>query len=128
MILASKNLNTPDEVRSFDHGEMAVVTVAGVSVGRAVFEPGWRWSVDVRPLAGTTSCRVAHTGYVLAGRICVRMDDGTEAVAGPGDVFVIAPGHDGWVVGDEPCVMLDWSGSADYARAAAAIDQETGDA
>lgn len=128
MILASKSLNTPDEVRSFDHGEMAVVKVAGVSVGRAVFEPGWRWSVDVRPLAGTTSCRVTHTGYVLAGRICVRMDDGTEAAAGPGDVFVIAPGHDGWVVGDEPCVMLDWSGSADYARTAAVIDQETGDA
>ncbi|MGH3949871.1 MAG: cupin domain-containing protein [Pseudonocardiaceae bacterium] len=116
--LAAKNLDTPDEVRRFGHGEMAVVTVAGVTVGRAVFEPGWRWSADVRPVAGTASCQVAHTGYVMSGRICVRMDDGTEAVAGPGDAFVIAPGHDGWVVGDEPCVMLDWSGGVDYARSA----------
>lgn len=114
--LAAKNLDAPDEVRRFDHGEMAVVTVAGVTVGRAVFQPGWRWSADVRPVAGTDSCHVAHTGYVLSGRLCVRMNDGTQAVAGPGDAFVIAPGHDGWVVGDEPCVMLDWSGSADYAR------------
>ncbi|MGH8825677.1 MAG: cupin domain-containing protein [Jiangellaceae bacterium] len=117
-ILAAKNLDTPDETRRFEHGEIGVVTVAGVTVGRAVFEPGWRWSTDVRPLAGTDSCQVGHTGYVISGRLCVRMDDGTEAVAGPGAVFVISPGHDGWVMGDEPCVMLDWSGSTDYARPA----------
>lgn len=114
--LAAKNLDTPDEVRRFDNGEMAVVAVAGMTVGRAVFEPGWRWSADVRPIAGTQSCQVAHTGYVVSGQLCVRMDDGREAVAGPGDAFVIAPGHDGWVVGDEPCVMLDWSGGIGYAR------------
>lgn len=116
MTLAAKNLDRPDELRRFDHGSMAVVDVAGVVVGRAVFEPGWRWSDHVRPLADTESCQVAHVGCVLSGQLCVRMDDGGEAVAGPGDVFVISPGHDGWVVGDEPCVMLDWSGGGDYAR------------
>lgn len=117
--LAAKNLDAPDETRRFRHGEMALVTVAGVTIGRAVFQPGWRWSTDVAPLAGTPSCQVTHIGYVVSGRLAVRMDDGTEAVAGSGDAFVIGPGHDGWVVGDEPCVMLDWSGGADYARAAA---------
>lgn len=116
MTLAAKSLESPDETRRFGHGEMRVVDVAGVVVGRAVFEPGWRWSVDVRPVANTESCEVLHTGYVLSGRMGVRMDDGTEAVASPGDAFVIGPGHDGWVVGDEPCVMLDWSGGAEYAR------------
>lgn len=116
MALAAKNLDTPDELREFTNGAMSVVTVEGTSVGRAVFEPGWRWSVDVRPVAGTSSCQVPHTGYILTGRLCVRMDDGAEAVAGPGDVFVISAGHDGWVVGDVPCVMLDWAGGESYAR------------
>ena len=86
------------------------------TVGRAVFEPGWRWSNDVKPLVGTTSCQVAHTGYVLSGHMHVVMDDGSEGDAGPGDALVISPGHDAWIVGDEACVMLDWSGSADYAK------------
>lgn len=115
-ILAAKNLATPDETRRFDHGEMAVVTVAGVTVGRAVFQPGWQWSAHLRSLMGTSSCQVAHTGYVLSGQLAVRLDDGTHAVAGPGDAFVISSGHDGWVVGDEPCVLLDWSGGPDYAK------------
>lgn len=75
MTLAAHNLDVPDEVRQFDHGGMAVVTVAGVTVGRALFEPGWRWSDDVRPIVGTRSCQVAHTGYVISGRLAVRMDD-----------------------------------------------------
>lgn len=117
--LAAKNVaRDPDERRRFPHGELTVVEVAGVTVGRAVFQPGWRWSDHVRPLAGTDSCQVAHVGYLLSGRMCVRMDDGREATAAAGDVVVIPPGHDGWVVGDEPCVMLDWSGGADYARSA----------
>jgi quercetin dioxygenase-like cupin family protein len=107
-ILAARNLDEPDEVRTFDHGRMDVVTVGGVSVGRAVFEPGWRWSLHMKASAGTESCQVAHTGYIVSGRLCVHMDDGTEAVAGPGNAVAISPGHDGWVVGDEPCVMLDW--------------------
>ena len=116
MTLAAKSHDQPDDVRRFDHGSVAVVNVAGVSVGRVVFEPGWRWSEHVRPLAGTASCEVAHTGYVLSGRLAIRMDDGREAVAGPGDIFVVSPGHDGWVMGSEPCVLLDWAGGAEYAR------------
>lgn len=116
MTLAAKNLDTPDELREFGHGSMVVVEVAGVVVGRAVFAPGWRWSQHVRPVAGTESCQERHVGVVVSGRLGVRMDDGAEAVAGPGDVVVVSPGHDGWVVGDDPCVMLDWVGAADYAR------------
>lgn len=115
MTLAAKNLDRPDEVRPFDHGSMSVVEVAGRTVGRVVFEPGWRWSQHVQPIAGTASCEVTHVGCVLSGQLAVRMDDGAEAVAGPGDVVVVDPGHDGWVVGEEPCVMLDWAGSETYA-------------
>lgn len=118
MTIEAKSLDAPEETRSFTNGRMDLVNLAGVTVGRAQFEPGWRWSKDVKPIAGTDSCQAAHTGYVLAGRMHVVMDDGTEAEAGPGDAVVISPGHDAWIVGDEPCVMLDWSGSADYARPA----------
>lgn len=116
MPLAAKRFEDPDEVRAFEHGHLDVVEVDGHSVGLATFEPGWRWSEHVRPVAGTESCRVTHVGYLLRGRLAVRMDDGTEAVAGPGDVVAVPAGHDGWVLGDEPCVMLDWGGGADYAR------------
>lgn len=116
MTLAAKSLDHPDEIRDLGQGSMAVVDVAGAAVARAVFQPGWRWSVHVRPRAGTTSCQATHVGVVLSGRLAVRMDDGTEAVAGPGDAFSISPGHDGWVVGDEPCVMLDWAGAESYGR------------
>lgn len=115
-ILRAANLDRADEVREFPHGSMSVVTIGGAVVGRAVFEPGWRWSEHVRPTAGTDSCQVRHVGSILSGRLAIRMDDGTEAVCGPGDVFVVPPGHDGWVVGDEACVMLDWAGGEEYAR------------
>ena len=85
-------------------------------VGRAVFEPGWRWSDHVKPIAGTTSCRAAHAGYVMSGHLTVRMDDGSEENFDPGDVMVVAPGHDAWVVGPEACVMIDWQGAVDYAK------------
>lgn len=115
-VLAAASLDHPQETRRFGNGEMAVVTVAGVTVGRAVFRPGWRWSRDVGPIAGTDSCQASHTGYVISGRLAVRMDDSSEAIARPGDAFVISPGHDAWVVGDEPCVLLDWTGADVYAR------------
>ena len=118
MTLETKNLDMPDEKRSFDHGDISVVTIAGATVGRAVFNPGWKWSNDVKPIAGTESCQAPHTGYVVSGRMHIVMDDGTEGEAGPGDAVVISPGHDAWIVGDEPCVMLDWSGSANYAKPA----------
>jgi len=118
MAFESRNLDAPDEVRKFDHGEFKVVTISGTTVGRAVFEPGWRWSNDVKPLAGTESCQAAHTGYIVSGRLHVRMDDGVEGELGPGDAFICSPGHDAWVVGDDPCVALDWSAATDYAKSA----------
>ncbi|MGI8806803.1 MAG: cupin domain-containing protein [Acidimicrobiales bacterium] len=116
MTLEAKNLDAPDETRTFDNGEIRLVTIAGATVGRAVFQPGWKWSNDVKPIAVTDSCQAPHTGYVVSGRMHVVMDDGTEADAGPGDAVAISPGHDAWIVGDEPCVMLDWSGAANYAN------------
>jgi hypothetical protein len=98
--------------------EMNVVNIGGATVGRAVFNPGWKWSNDVKPIAGTDSCQAPHTGYVISGSMHVVMDDGTEGDAGPGDAIAISPGHDARIVGDEPCVMLDWSFSANYAKPA----------
>jgi hypothetical protein len=116
-VLQGKNLNSPDETRSFENGRLDVVQLASVTVGRAVFEPGWKWSEHVKPIAQTESCQVPHVGYVVSGRMGIRMDDGTEQEFGPDDAFVIAPGHDGWTVGDESCVVLDFSGSAEgYAK------------
>jgi hypothetical protein len=108
-----KSLDHPEESRTpSDRGRIEMVTLGEVTVGRAVFQPGWRWSFDVKPAAGTDLCDVAHTGYVVSGRERVRMADGTEVELGPGDAFAIAPGHDAWVIGDEPCVTLDFSGNA----------------
>jgi hypothetical protein len=118
MTLEAKNLDTPHEKRSFQHGDMRVVNISGATIGRAVFNPGWKWSNDVKPLAGTDSCEAPHTGYVISGRLHVKADDAAESEAGPGDAFVISPGQDAWVVGDEPCVLLDRSGSSNYAKPA----------
>jgi hypothetical protein len=113
----SKNFDRPDETRPFaGHGKMDIVQLAAGSIGKGVFEPGWRWSQDVKPIAKTDSCQAAHLGYVLSGRMRVRMNDGAEAEVGPGDVFNIEPGHDAWVVGDEPCVMVDFAGATHYAK------------
>jgi hypothetical protein len=111
--LTVKSLDRPEESRApSDRGRIEMVTLGGVTVGRAVFQPGWRWSEDVKPAPGTALCEVAHTGYVVSGRECVRMADGTEVELGPGAAFVIAPGHDAWVIGNDPCVALDFSGNA----------------
>jgi quercetin dioxygenase-like cupin family protein len=120
MTLEVKSLDSPEETRPFtDKGKADLVNVGGATVGRAVFEPGWRWSEHVKPIAGTDSCQAGHTGYCLSGRMKVVMDDGEEAEIGAGDAFVISPGHDAWIVGDEPCVALDFSGMADYAKSGA---------
>jgi mannose-6-phosphate isomerase-like protein (cupin superfamily) len=112
-----KSLDQPDETRPFaGHGRMAVVQLGDTTVGRGVFEPGWRWSQDVKPIAGGDSCQAHHTLYILSGRMHVRMDDGTELELGPGDAAVLAPGHDAWTVGEEPCVGIDTTGVARYAK------------
>ena len=116
--LAKKNIDSPDEVREMKDGKgrVELVDLGAGLVGRATFEPGWKWSEHVKPLAGTDSCQAAHVGYVLSGRMKIVMDDGEEAEVGPGDFMTAAPGHDAWIVGDEPCVIIDWQGMDDYAK------------
>jgi quercetin dioxygenase-like cupin family protein len=117
--LEVKNFDSPDETRPFEgKGKADVLQIGGQTVGRAVFEPGWRWSENVKPIAGTESCQVSHLGYVISGRMRVFMDDGTEGEVGPGDVMAIPPGHDAEVVGDEACVSLDFGEFGDYAKRA----------
>jgi quercetin dioxygenase-like cupin family protein len=114
--LEAKNLSSPDETRPFaDKGRAEVVNVGGTTIIRGTFEPGWRWSEHVKPLAGTESCQAGHTGYVVAGRMHIRMDDGTEQEVGPGTAIRIEPGHDAWIVGNEPCVFIDFT-APDYAK------------
>jgi quercetin dioxygenase-like cupin family protein len=114
--LESKSLDQPDETRPVDKGNVQIVELDGATVMRTTFEPGWRWSESVKPKVGTESCEVHHVGYVISGRMHVRMDDGQELEVGPGDVLQIPPGHDAWIVGDEPYVGLDFKGGAEYAK------------
>ena len=116
--LEKKSLQQPDEVREFKDGKgkVAVFTVGGQTLGRAEFEPGWRWSQHVKPMAGTDSCQASHTGMILEGRMVVKMDDGSQMEYGPGDVFYMPPGHDAWVVGNQRCVAFDMTGVANYAN------------
>lgn len=116
--LERKRFDTPDEKRSFndEKGGVELVNVGAGTIGRATFHPGWKWSDHVRPIAGTDSCQVPHLGYVVSGRQVVRMDDGEELEIGPGDVISIPSGHDGWTLGDEPCVLIDFAGMGNYAK------------
>ena len=112
-----KNFDSPDETRPFEgKGEGYIVNIGGKAVGKAVFEPGWRWSENVKPIAGTDSCQVSHLGYCLSGRMKIYADDGSEAEIGAGDVFAIHPGHDAEVTGSEPCIALDFGEFGDYAK------------
>jgi ethanolamine utilization protein EutQ (cupin superfamily) len=112
----SKNLSAPDELRSFDKGSLAIVEVNGHVVGRGTFEPGWKWSECVKPIAGTDSCQVEHLGYMISGQMTVQFDDGTKAQAGPGDFMHIPAGHDAWIDGNETCVFIDFMGAPNYAK------------
>ena len=113
----SKSLNSPDETRPMGAmGKVEVVMMSAGSVGRATFEPGWKWSEHVKPIAGTESCEVSHAGYCVSGRMIVRFDSGEEIEFGPGDVAIMPAGHDAWIIGDEPCVVIDWQGFDEYAK------------
>ncbi|MGA7088696.1 MAG: cupin domain-containing protein [Candidatus Dormiibacterota bacterium] len=113
----SKRFEDPDEMRPFGGmGQVEIVNIGGGTVGRATFLPGWRWSEHVKPIVGTESCQATHLGYVMSGHQKLVMDDGTELEIGPGDVVAIPAGHDGFTVGDEPCVILDFAGMATYAK------------
>jgi len=109
------NLDAPTEVRTFEKGRFEVYRVGPMTLGRATYEPGWRWSEHVGRATGATSCQVEHVGLVVSGRAVAKMDDGTEKVMAPGDFFHVPPGHDSWVVGDEPYVSLHIMGSEGYA-------------
>ena len=106
----------PEELRTFEKGKVELVTVGGTTFGRATFQPGWRWSTCVKPLAGTQSCEVPHLQHHVAGRIRVVMDDGSEEEFGPGDVSLLPSGHDAWVVGDAPAVVVDIVGMENHAK------------
>ncbi len=113
------SFEAPDETRTPEKTRVEVVRLAGAAVGRFTFQPGWRWSECVRPVAGTERCQARHVGVVRSGRLGVRHDDGTEADIGPGDPYVIEPGHDAWVIGDDPFVAYEFEQRAaeEYARA-----------
>ena len=115
MDLTLINLESPTETRSFEKGTFELYEVGPMTLGRASYEPGWKWSEHVGAADGETSCQVEHVGFVLSGRAAVLMDDGTERVMEPGDFFHVPPGHDSWVVGDQPYVSLHVMGSSDYA-------------
>lgn len=116
--LVRKSLNSPEETRPFEGGtgQLQLVNTDGGAVGRATFQPGWRWSTHVKPIARTDSCQAAHVGYFISGRMKVVMDDGTADEFGPGDLMICPAGHDAWIVGNEPCVVIDWAGFAEYAK------------
>jgi hypothetical protein len=112
-----KRFDTPDETRVFDKGKFEIVKIGGMTIGRASYEPGWKWSEDVSPLAGTALCEVEHVGMVVAGRAMAAMRDGTEAELTAGTLFYIpAVAHDSWVIGDEPYVSLHFLGAEHYTR------------
>ncbi len=111
-----KHLNTPDETRTFEKGKVDLVTMENGTIGRLTLQPGWKWSEHVKPIAKTKSCEAPHFQYHVSGRIRIRMDDGTEFEAGPGDVTCLPSGHDAWVVGSEPVVLVDWHGATSYAK------------
>lgn len=114
--MIKKSFNSPDEVRTFPKGKLELVSAGGITFGKATFEPGWKWSESVKPIVKTDSCLAPHKQFHLSGRIHVVMDDGTEEEFGPGDVSILPPGHDAWVVGNEPVVAIDVSGMKDYAK------------
>lgn len=112
-----ERFTAPSEVREFPHGRAEVLHVGDSVIGRLTLQPGWRWSQDVKPIAGTDSCQAPHFQYHVAGTLAIKMDSGTEIIAGPGDVTSLPEGHDAWVVGDEPVVVVDWYGATNWATA-----------
>jgi hypothetical protein len=120
MKAVNKNFNSPEETRNIEKGKISVLDLGGSPVMKARFEPGWRWSECVKPVAGGESCQTSHLMYTLKGKMTVRMDDGTEFDINAGDATFIPPGHDAWIVGDEAFEAVDFQGAATYAKPAAA--------
>lgn len=112
--LAKKNLGTPDKTTEFPHGRLEHVSLEDMALARITLQPGWKWSQDVQPQAKTESCQSHHIQYIISGRLMIAMDDGARTELQPGDFVLIPPGHDAWVVGDEPFVAVDFSGLKQY--------------
>jgi len=123
MRLQRRRFSEPSDVRMIPRGRIDVVELDDTVVGRMTYEPGWRWSVDVQPIAGTDTCQYHHLGVTLSGRLRAQMPDGTELEIGPGDLFEIPPGHDAWVVGDEPWVSVDFEAMRTYGKQLDARDE-----
>ena len=112
-----RSFDSPDETRTPDKTTVELVGLGGGQIGRYTFQPGWRWSECIRPAVKTDRCQVEHVGYVVSGRLHVEHDDGSSGEVGAGDVYRVEPGHDAWVVGDEPAVFVEFQGAAHYAQA-----------
>jgi quercetin dioxygenase-like cupin family protein len=112
----TKSMSRPDEIRNLPKTKIEIVNFGSAAIMRVTFQPGWKWSECVKPSVGTSSCEVPHLNYILSGKIAIKMDDGTETELGPGDAADIPPGHDAWVVGNEPCVALDFTGGKIYGK------------
>ena len=111
-----KDFAKPDEVREFPKGKVELVKIGNATIGRATFQPGWKWSESVQPLAKTKSCEAPHFQFHVSGVLMVKMDDGTVLECKPGEVSLLPMGHDAWVAGDEPAVVVDFQGMLDYAK------------
>ncbi|HEY5538053.1 MAG TPA: cupin domain-containing protein [Thermoplasmata archaeon] len=111
-----KEFKSPDEARTFEKGKVELIKIGGGVVGRLTLQPGWRWSKHVKPVAKTEWCEAPHFQYHVSGRLHVLMSDGKEFEVGPGEVSTLPQGHDAWVVGKEPVVLIDWAGASNYAK------------
>jgi quercetin dioxygenase-like cupin family protein len=113
-----RSFDQPDETRPFaeNMGEMKIISVGDHEVGLGTYKPGWQWSKHVKPIAGGDACQADHNGFMISGRMTIRMNNGDEIEIGPGEAFHIPPGHDAWVVGDEPAVLYDFTGTKRYAK------------
>jgi mannose-6-phosphate isomerase-like protein (cupin superfamily) len=116
MKMVRKNTSQPDESRKFNKGRIDLTNLGSTTIGKATFEPGWKWSTSVKPIVKTESCQIMHTMYIISGKMHVKMDDGSEQEYGPGDTGIVPPGHDAWVVGNENCVAIDVTGGINYAK------------
>lgn len=114
--ITSGSFDRPDETRTPGRTRMEVVRVGDHTAARVTFQPGWRWSQDIKPVVNTESCQARHVGAILSGRLHVVHEDGTTAEAEPGAVYLIEPGHDAWVIGDEPVVALEFESAATYLK------------
>lgn len=111
-----KNFAAADEIRNLPKTKIEVINFGETTIMRATFQPGWKWSECVKPTVGTTSCQAPHVNYIISGQMVIAMDDGTQKIISPGDMAIIPPGHDAWVISKEPCITIDFSAGKIYGK------------